>query len=206
MLLTYALVFCIGLWSGYELASRGKGAKPEVEESPELGSRMDSGTQEKRGSWIVEEGEGQHSGLEGDVIRKDDLSLTFYDKLLKKEAPSTLQKEGEESRAKSTASVEKRGESPIGEGKTSREGSPRRGSYSIQVGSFDDKQRAEDLTRRLLGKGYPAYITSRIIAGKGRMYRVRIGHYRTLDEAKREARIIGRRENMDTYIPSVPGQ
>lgn len=206
MLLSYALVFCVGLWSGYELSSREKGVKPEVEESPELGSRMGSGTQGKGSSWIVEEREGEHSDLEGDVIRKDDLSLTFYDTLLKKESPSTLQKEGGESRARSTASVDERRESPIGEGKSSKEGSPRRGSYSIQVGSFAHKQQAEDLTQRMLGKGYPAYITSRIVSGMGRMYQVRIGHYRTLDEAKREAKIIGRRENVPTYIPPVPGQ
>jgi cell division septation protein DedD len=206
LLLSYALVFCFGLWVGYELAQKGKSAGPEVEERVELGGRMDSGVQEKRSNMIAEDREGEHLGLEGDVIRKDDLSLTFYDTLLKKEPPSEVQKEGGESKAGSTASVEKRRESPIEEGKSSKAEPPRLAPFSIQVGSFAHKQQAEDLTQRLLEKGYPAYITSRIISGMGRMYQVRIGHYRTLEEAKREAKIIGRRENVPTYIPPVPGQ
>lgn len=133
------------------------------------------------------------SSPEGEVAPSEDLSLTFYEKLLKKEPPDKSQAKGGVSTAETGPMKE--------EGKPSEKHLPADAPFTIQVGSFARREQAEDLTGNLKGKGYPAYITTHVISGKGRMYQVRIGQYRTLDEAKREAKLIAQREKLPTYIP-----
>jgi cell division protein FtsN len=143
-------------------------------------------------------GEGGESSSKGEGVQGDDLSLTFYEKLLKKGPPPERQTKGGVSGETRTA---KKGEARSSERTHSTEA-----PFTIQVGSFARKEQAEDLTKYLSGKGYPAYVTTQVISGMGRMYQVRIGHYRTLDEAKREAKYIGKKERLPTYIPPVPGR
>jgi cell division septation protein DedD len=204
ILVSYAIVFFIGLWLGYKFASTGKTVAPERKEMSESVVKMenqDQGTRERR------EGNNRKreaSSFEGEGVQRDDLSLSFYETLLKKEQSPKIQgKRGNSGGTQAATGKEKR-ESPLKEDKSSKRDLSGVAPYSIQVGSFAHKKQAEDLTQLLRGKGYPAYITSQIISGMGRMYQVRIGHYRTLDEAKREAKLIGRKEKLPTYIPSSP--
>jgi cell division septation protein DedD len=136
------------------------------------------------------------------MVQEDE--LTFYETLLKKEPSPKMQRERDDSKGIQAPRGPEKRERPLKEDKSSERALSGVASFSIQVGSFAIKKQAEDLTRRLEGKGYPAYITSQIISGMGRMYQVRIGHYRTLDEAKREAKLIGIKEKLPTYIPSSP--
>jgi cell division septation protein DedD len=203
ILLSYGIVFSIGLWLGYRFASTEKTMAPEKKELSESILRMGKADQ---GSGEEEGRGGETPSLEGDVVQKDDLSLTFYETLLKKEPPPKVQAQKEDVKSTHVPTGSDKRPGPPKEEKASKRTLPRGAPFSIQVGSFAHKEQADDLTQRLIDKGYPAYIRSQIISGMGRMYQVRVGHYQTLDEAKREAELIRRKEKLQTYVPSLPGR
>jgi cell division septation protein DedD len=204
MLLSYGIVLCIGLWLGYRFASTGRIVAPERKEMSESVAKMGNDDQGNRERTEGNDRAGEEPSSKGEMVQEDDLPLTFYETLLKKEPSPKMQRERGNSKGTQASRGPEKGEKPLKKDKSSKRAPSGAAPFSIQVGSFADKKKAEDLTRRLEGKGYPVYITSQIISGRGRMYRVRIGHYRTLDEAKREAKLIGKRESLDTYIPSSP--
>lgn len=51
-------------------------------------------------------------------------------------------------------------------------------AWSVQVGLFEDRKYAEDLVRRLKGRGYPAYIDE-----SGGAYKVKVGKFAAREEA-----------------------
>jgi cell division septation protein DedD len=57
------------------------------------------------------------------------------------------------------------------------------GIYTVQVGSFSSEDAAMRLERRLKSSGYPAFIKKTAVAGKGTWYRVRVGTFKTREEA-----------------------
>ena len=59
------------------------------------------------------------------------------------------------------------------------------GRYTIQASSVKNKPDADRLVSKLTKRGYPAYLLTSQIEGKGTWHRVRIGSYPTPDEAKR---------------------
>lgn len=199
VILSYGIVFLIGLWGGYKIASIRKAAPPERREMLDSVARArdeEGGKESERA-----DGTGEKSSVEGEVVQGDDLSLTFYEKLLKKEPPPEMRDKQPSSKEIQAGPEPKK--SPSKGGRSSLKSVSRDAPFTIQVGSFARKEQAENLTKHLKGKGYPAYITSQVISGMGRMYQVRIGHYRTMDEAKREAKHIGKREKLPTYIPPL---
>ena len=205
-LLTYGIVFSIGLWLGYKFASTEKGVTSSKKETSESVVKMGNESSGNRG---VKEGNDrtrESSSLEGEVVQRDDLSLSFYETLLKKEPSPKMEVKREHSRGTQSKTGPEKREPSLKEDNVSKRALPGVAPFSIQVGSFAHKKQAEGLAQRLRGKGYEAYITSKIISGMGRMYQVRVGHYSTLDEAKREAKLIGRKEKLPTYIPSSPNR
>jgi cell division protein FtsN len=198
VLLSYAIVFLIGLWLGHRFESSRKAVESETKEAFEPTAR-----DETRGRERTERSEGdsrgeRESSSEGEGAQGEDLSLTFYEKLLKKGSPPEVQ-------TKRGISGEARAAKKKGSTSSEKTGSMD-APFTIQVGSFARKEQAEALTQSLRGKGYPAYVTTEVISGMGRMYQVRIGHYRTLDEAKTEAKYVGKKERLPTYIPPVPAR
>ncbi len=204
MLLSYGMVFFIGLWVGYKFASNGKAVAPERMDMSESIGRLGSDGQGKAKRSEGDDKAGGASSFEGEEVGEDDLSLSFYDTLLKKEPSPDLRNKGGDSKEPQAPTGPEKSEGPLRQDKSSKRALSGDGPFSIQVGSFAHKQQAEDLTQQLKGKGYPAYITSQVISGMGRMYQVRIGHYRTLDEARGKAKLIGKREKLPTYIPPSP--
>ncbi len=75
------------------------------------------------------------------------------------------------------------------------------GYYSVQVGAFSDKKRADKLMAQLKSKGYQVYFVSLINRGTV-FYRVRIGKYRTKMEAVEAADKIGGEENLPAVVVS----
>lgn len=198
VLLSYAIVFLIGLWLGHKFESSRKAVDSETKEALKSTARVETqGRERAERSEGDSRGRGESSS-EGEAVQDDDLSLTFYEKLLEKGSPPEVQ-------TKRGISGEGRA-AKKGEGKSSERTGSMDAPFTIQVGSFARKEQAEDLTQYLRGKGYPAYVTTEVISGMGRMYQVRIGHYRTLDEAKTEAKYIGKKERLPTYIPPVPAR
>jgi hypothetical protein len=204
VLLSYGMVFFIGLLVGYKFASNGKAVAPEGMDMSESIARLGNEGQGKgKRSGGDDKAEGA-SSIEGESVQVDDLSLSFYETLLKKEPSPDLRNNGGESKGTQAPTGPEKRESHLREDRSSKRILSGDAPFSIQVGSFAHKQPAEDLTQDLKGKGYPAYITSQVISGLGRMYQVRIGHYRTLEEARRKAELIGKKENLPTYIPPLP--
>ena len=59
----------------------------------------------------------------------------------------------------------------------------KKGSYTIQAASVKNKPDADRLVKKLNLKGYPAYLLTSHIEGKGTWHRVRIGSYASKDKA-----------------------
>ncbi len=71
--------------------------------------------------------------------------------------------------------------------------------FSIQVGAFSSKSNAENLARQLRKKGYTVDIIPPA-SGKSRLYRVRVGRYKTRNGALSAARRLGKNEKIDTKV------
>lgn len=78
-----------------------------------------------------------------------------------------------------------------------RSAKPVKIKYTLQVGSFQDRESAERLSMELESKGFDAYIEKAQIPGRGVWYRVRVGTFETKAEAQawaeRNLEKIGRR-------------
>ena len=66
----------------------------------------------------------------------------------------------------------------------STDSNPVRGKYTIQLYANQSKSAAEDFADPFIVKGYNVIINEAIIPGKGTWYRVSIGVFETIDEAK----------------------
>jgi hypothetical protein len=60
-------------------------------------------------------------------------------------------------------------------------------SFTLQVASLKDSGRAKKLVSDLKSKGYGAYAVTARVKGKGTYYRVRVGHFKDLNEARKMA-------------------
>ena len=76
------------------------------------------------------------------------------------------------------------------------------GAYTIQLVSLPSKAEAEALLAELKSKLYDAYLLEVNLPDKGAFYRVRVGHYNSLDQAKKALAIMQNREGkfFDAWI------
>ena len=56
--------------------------------------------------------------------------------------------------------------------------------YTIQFGSFQQKEKADALSNKLNKQGYLAHVSTKHIENRGTFYRVRMGSFATQEEAK----------------------
>ncbi len=59
------------------------------------------------------------------------------------------------------------------------------GRWCVQFGASPQRADADSLAATLAAKGYPAYVISADLPGKGRFFRVRVGRFATKEEAER---------------------
>jgi cell division septation protein DedD len=64
-------------------------------------------------------------------------------------------------------------------------GSKSDGRFTVQVASFASEDAARQMSSKLNASGYPAFVRTAQIPGKGRTYRVRVGAFATREEAQR---------------------
>jgi Flp pilus assembly protein TadD/cell division protein FtsN len=76
--------------------------------------------------------------------------------------------------------------------------------YTIQVGSFRDPQQSMQVARKLNTNGDPAFTSPVDLADKGKWYRVYIGNYGTLAEAKIAADDLKRRKFRNVNVTRKP--
>jgi cell division septation protein DedD len=77
---------------------------------------------------------------------------------------------------------------------------PPAGRYTVNVGSFREKARAERLMRELDGRGYRAFVAKSTVPKKGTWYRVSVGRYSSREEAEAFARALKEKEGMDSFV------
>ncbi|MFH1625432.1 MAG: SPOR domain-containing protein [Pseudomonadota bacterium] len=137
-------------------------------------------------------------------LEKDpsDLELTFYKTLISKEgsfsAPAReVKKSSQIAKREDQREREERGKG-VFKKENERAGSPN--GYTLQVGSFQNKEQAEKLANKLKRKGYEVYVVSSNIPMKGVWHRVRVGHFETLQEAKKFGLTIEMKERLPIYV------
>ncbi|HXG31219.1 MAG TPA: SPOR domain-containing protein [Thermodesulfobacteriota bacterium] len=58
------------------------------------------------------------------------------------------------------------------------------GKYTVQIGAFQDEEKAKRLVEPLISRGYPVFIRRVDIPGQGTWYRARVGTFKTRQDAK----------------------
>ena len=58
------------------------------------------------------------------------------------------------------------------------------GNYTVQIGSFQDQKQANGLAGSLKAKGYPAFVKPMATPNNKYWYRVRVGTFRNVEDAK----------------------
>jgi cell division septation protein DedD len=76
------------------------------------------------------------------------------------------------------------------------------GTFTIQLASLPDKGDALEVVKQLQSRRYDAYMLTVTLPGKGIFYRVRVGHYTDLNQAKKALAILQSREGkyFDAWI------
>ena len=72
-------------------------------------------------------------------------------------------------------------------------------SYTVQVASLKDAQKAKEMVSYLKSKGYRAFSVTTHVPGKGYYHRVRVGHFRDRDKAMQTASRL-RREELEPLV------
>jgi cell division septation protein DedD len=125
--------------------------------------------------------------------------LTFYDTLtapLPPAAPAARPKPEDRSRPV-TASPAASGPEPEAAGGSARE---TRSTWSVQVAALKSRSQADGIKKQLVEAGYSAYVTA-VSAQDGQMrYRVRVGTFKTRDEALRVAERVRSERSLPTLV------
>ena len=72
--------------------------------------------------------------------------------------------------------------------------------FYVQVGAFLEKKRAESLAQQLKEQGYSAIITSPLTGENRKMYKVRIGSYRSRNEAQKSAKELSSKLGINVMV------
>jgi len=83
--------------------------------------------------------------------------------------------------------------------KTTQEEADTADSYRVQVAALKDKAKTEEMVKRLIKAGYPAYYYQTLINGEI-YYRVRCGRFANADQAKSLAARLSEKEGFKPFI------
>ena len=72
--------------------------------------------------------------------------------------------------------------------------------YTIQVGSYPEKDMAEEETKNMKRRGYAAFLVVTDLPEKGRWYRVRVGSFANRQSAEKLAHELKSKEGVDGFI------
>ncbi len=73
------------------------------------------------------------------------------------------------------------------------------GGYAVQLVALSDRAEAESIVKRLVGKGYPAYVVNPV-SGRPRIYRVQVGRFPERKEADRIAARLRAEEQFSPWV------
>ena len=75
-------------------------------------------------------------------------------------------------------------------------------TYTLQLGSFQNNEVATAFSSSLAAKGYESHIVKITVPDKGVVYRVRVGKYKTLEDAQKMATELEKKEGISAFITS----
>ena len=76
--------------------------------------------------------------------------------------------------------------------------------FTIQVGSYTNPDEAHHWVSQWKQKGYPAFLASADIPGKGRWYRVRLGGFDSKEDAQVYLNDLKQREKVEAFVAPNP--
>ena len=74
------------------------------------------------------------------------------------------------------------------------------GTYTLQLSSFQEKREAELFMQKLREAGMQPYMTPTTIPGRGVWFRVRLGHFKTWDEALNAKQSFEKKQKVIAYV------
>jgi DedD protein len=77
------------------------------------------------------------------------------------------------------------------------------GEFTIQVSASQERTEAETVVGKLKASGYSPYVVDAQIPGKGRWYRVRLGHFGTKTDAERYLRDFKRETQLNAIVTAA---
>lgn len=77
---------------------------------------------------------------------------------------------------------------------------PRPGTWAVQVISLRDRSAAQQIVRRLSGKGFPAFLVAPTPGAPTQVYKVQVGRYDDRAEAQKVGARLKKEEQLDTWI------
>lgn len=113
-----------------------------------------------------------------------------------KKAPGDVALSKESTEKASQPSPEK----PIEDTGVVRVKSPSSARYSVQVGSYPQMGEAAQAVERWKKKGYPAFMMIADIPDRGRWYRVRLGGFKSREDATSYMKELQARENVEALV------
>jgi cell division protein FtsN len=81
-----------------------------------------------------------------------------------------------------------------------RAGEARTGEWAVQVGVFKDRGQAESVRRPLAASGFDAYLTAVPAADGQTHYKVRMGSFKTREEAGRMAERVRQERSLTAFV------
>jgi len=75
-------------------------------------------------------------------------------------------------------------------------------TYTLQLGSFQNNDVASSFSSALNAKGYDSHIEKITVPDKGVVFRVRLGKYKSLEDAQKTAAELGKKEGISAFITS----
>lgn len=73
-------------------------------------------------------------------------------------------------------------------------------AYSVQVAAMRERGEADAIVKRLVAKGYPAYVVTPAAGSPNTVYRVRVGKYQDRREAEQIVRRLAKEEQFRPFI------
>ncbi len=131
----------------------------------------------------------------GDESKKEE--LTFYKTLTDRGDKRSPAVDLKPTKALSSSKVDQRRPAQT---QVNKSNNPVLKLYTLQVGSFVEKESAQKLVRKLTGKGYPAYLFKVMVTGGETRYRVRVGSFADKMKAKSVAERLEKEEALKSFI------
>jgi len=121
------------------------------------------------------------------------------------ETPLVEEEESAQEVAETEEETEQRVASLEQESKSVQEPAPLAGSYTINVGSFRERERADRFVLQLKKKGFEAFCWEIDLPEKGKWHRVSIGNFLTLKDAKDFVAEKKLEDSLKFFITRIPG-